>query len=129
MLLLCLSTITSLKQLCLLSAHSWQTRYSLCTSQPKLSCSWTGLNSLTQNTWAHYRRRQPSPTHNIQKRPLHALIIYIKWIYMIIFINSIWKIIFNWNNNNNFRTWHFYSCLVVLTTIVTKSIKKIKNKK
>ena len=42
-------------------ASSQQTRYSLRTSQTKLSCSWTGLNSLTQNTRAQYRRRQLSP--------------------------------------------------------------------
>ena len=42
-------------------ACSWQTRHSLRTSRTKLSCSWTGLNFLTQNTRAQYRRRQPSP--------------------------------------------------------------------
>ena len=42
-------------------ACSWQTRHSLHTSWTKLSCSWTGLNSLTQNTRAQYHRRQPNP--------------------------------------------------------------------
>ena len=47
----------------------WQTGHSLCISQTKVSYSWTDPNSLIQNTWAQYSRRQPSPTS--QKGPLH----------------------------------------------------------
>ena len=43
----------------------------MCTSRPKLSCSWICFNFLTQNTWAYHCRRQPSPTQ--QKRPPHQL--------------------------------------------------------
>ena len=85
LLLLYLPAITYLKQLCLPYAHSWQTRHSLRTSQPKLSRSWTGLDSLTQDTRAHYCRRQPSPMHNTKKAPTPFILDILKGAY--------WKVI------------------------------------
>ena len=43
--------------------------HSLCTSRTKVSYNWTGPDSLTQNIWAKYHRRQPNPI--LQKGPPH----------------------------------------------------------
>ena len=42
----------------------------MCTNRTKVSYGWTDLNSLIQNTWAQYGRRQPSST--LQKGPPHC---------------------------------------------------------
>ena len=59
---------------------SWQTRHSLRTSRTKLSCSWTGLNSLTQNIRAQYHRRQPNLIQQKKAHYTHHNLIWSKWI-------------------------------------------------
>ena len=52
-------------------------RHSLCTNQPRVNCSWTGFNSLTQHTWAHYRGRQPNAQYT-KKGPYNSKNIKLK---------------------------------------------------
>ena len=50
----------------------WQTGHSLCTSQTKVSCNWTGPSSLVQNTWVSVQ--QETVQSKITKKAHHSLV-------------------------------------------------------